>query len=70
MDKKTKKRLAVLWERRQKLKKMLAGAKQQCDEPGEIEALERQIAQTQEEISALAGLGKGRNDSPRTNHDR
>ena len=48
MDKKAKKRAKVLQERLQKLQKMLAGAKQQCDEPGEVKYLQRQIDRTRE----------------------
>lgn len=56
MDKKTKKRIAVLRERLQKLQKMLAGVKQQTDEPDEISLLEEQIEKTTAELSALVDM--------------
>ena len=56
MDKKTKKRITVLRERLQKLQKMLAGAKQQTDEPDEIRLLEEQIEKTKAELSTLVDV--------------
>lgn len=53
MDKKTKKRTAVLRERLQKLQQMLAGARQQRDDVNEVLELERQLAKTREELAAL-----------------
>lgn len=53
MDKKAKKNLSLLREKVQKLKKQLAGAKQQDDEPGEIERLEQEIAKLDEQIEKL-----------------
>ncbi len=53
MDKKAKKRVAVLRDRIQKLRQQLAGAKQQDDEPGEVERLEKEIADSASEIEKL-----------------
>lgn len=53
MDKKTKKRLEVARQRIQKLKQQLAGAKQQEDEPGEVDRLEKEIVATEEEVERL-----------------
>lgn len=53
MDKKIKKKLDVLNQKVQKLKQQLAGAKQQPDEPGEVERLESQLAAAQSEIAKL-----------------
>lgn len=55
MDKKTKKRIAVLRERIQKLEKMLAGAKQQQDDPNEVTYLEKEIQQARSDLDALLG---------------
>jgi archaellum component FlaC len=53
MDKKTKKRIDVLRQRVQKLKLQLSGAKQQADEPGEVERLEQEIADAMAEVEKL-----------------
>jgi hypothetical protein len=53
MDKKTKKRLEVLRQRVEKTQKLLAAAREQTDEPDEIEDLEKQISQYQAEITEL-----------------
>ena len=53
MDKKAKKKIQTLRQRIQKLKQQLAGARQQADEPGEIDALEKQIADAEAEIIKL-----------------
>lgn len=53
MDKKAKKRIAVLRTRLQKLERMLAGAKQQCDDPEEVKDLEQQISRAREELIML-----------------
>ena len=53
MDKKTKKKIDVIRQRKQKLQKQLAGAKQQDDEPGEVERLEQQIADCDAEVEKL-----------------
>jgi archaellum component FlaC len=57
MDKKAKKRLEVLHQRIQKLRQQLAGAKQQADEPGEIEKLDAEIKHAEREIEKLKGAG-------------
>ena len=43
MDKKTKKKLEILNQKLQQLRQRLAGAKQQNDDPGEIQRLEAEI---------------------------
>ena len=53
LDKKSKKRIAVLRERLQKLEKMLAGAKQQCDDPDEVKELEDAISRARDELAKL-----------------
>jgi len=53
MDKRTRKKIQALNERIQRLRRQLAGAKRQADEPGELEALEREIADAQAQLSRL-----------------
>ncbi len=53
MDKKAKKKIQTLHQRIQKLRQQLAGARQQADDPGEIEALERQIAEAEAQVEKL-----------------
>lgn len=53
MDKRTKKRIAGLRTKIQTLQKKLAGAKAQEDEPGEVAALEKEIAKAHADIEAL-----------------
>ncbi len=53
MDKKAKKRIDILRQRIQKLKLQMSGAKQQDDEPGQIEQLEKEIADATAEIESL-----------------
>lgn len=53
MDKKTKKRVAVLRARLQNLEKMRAGSKAQPDDPQEQETLRQQIAAVRNELAAL-----------------
>jgi len=53
MDKKAKKRVEVLRQRTQKLNQQLAGARQQEDEPGEVDRIEQEIASVKEEIEKL-----------------
>lgn len=53
MDKKAKKKIEVLRNRIQKLQQQLSGAKQQDDEPGEVERLETEIAAAKAEIEKL-----------------
>lgn len=55
MDKKSKKRVEVLRQRIQKMKQQMSGAKQQDDEPGEIQRLEKEITDAQAEIERLKG---------------
>lgn len=55
MDKKAKKKIEVLHQRLQKLRQQLAGAKQQADEPGEIERLQKDIAAVEAEVARLRG---------------
>jgi len=44
VDKKSKKRLEVIRKKVDNLQKQVAGAKQQTDEPDEVERLEQEIA--------------------------
>ena len=53
MDKKTKKRLEILRAKLEKGQKVLAAAKQQTDEPDEVEKIEKQIADLRKEIETL-----------------
>lgn len=53
MDKKSKKRIEVLRQKINKSEKLLAAAKAQPDEPGEAEAIEKQIAEYKAEIEKL-----------------
>ncbi|MEM7784306.1 MAG: hypothetical protein AAF939_07130 [Planctomycetota bacterium] len=53
MDKKTKKRLEVLRQKLEKAQKLLAAAKQQADEPDEIQNAEQNIVELKEEIAKL-----------------
>ncbi|MFV2067244.1 MAG: hypothetical protein ACC645_09715 [Pirellulales bacterium] len=53
MDKKTKKKIDVLRQRLTKLRPVLAGAKQQPDDPDEIVRLEAQVASLEAEIEKL-----------------
>jgi len=53
MDKKVKKKIEILRVRSQKLKQQLSGAKQQDDEPGEVERLEGEIAAAEAELEKL-----------------
>lgn len=53
MDKKAKKRIEVLRQRVQKLRQQLAGAKQQADDPAEIDNLNREIEAAEAEIAKL-----------------
>ncbi len=53
MDKKAKKKIEVLRQRIQKIRLRLAGAKEQNDEPGEIEAFEAEIAAAHAKIDEL-----------------
>ena len=53
MDKKIKKKIDLNNQKLQRLRQQLAGAKQQNDEPGEIERLESEIAALKEEVEKL-----------------
>lgn len=53
MDKKAKKRIEVLRKKLKTLEQQLAGAKQQMDDPSEVEQYETQIAAAKEEIEKL-----------------
>jgi hypothetical protein len=53
MDKKAKKRLEVLRQKVQKAEQLLAAAKQQTDEPDEIQNIEKQIAGFKAEIDKI-----------------
>lgn len=53
MDKKAKKKLDVIHQRLQVLRRKLAGARQQDDEPGEVQQLEAEIARLEKEAEAL-----------------
>jgi hypothetical protein len=53
VDKKSKKRLEVLNKKLQTVMLQLAGAKQQTDEPGEVERVEAEIQKIRSEITEL-----------------
>ena len=53
MDKKSKKRLEIVRKKIQHSRQQLAGAKQQNDEPGEVERLEQEIATLEAEAEQL-----------------
>lgn len=53
MDKKAKKRTEVLRQRLAKLRPMLAGARQQMDDPDEVVKLETDIKSAEAEIEKL-----------------
>jgi hypothetical protein len=53
MDKKAKKRIDVLQPKLQKLRQLLAAAKKQPDEPGDIQRLESEIAAAEAELNKL-----------------
>jgi hypothetical protein len=55
MDKKAKKKLAAARQRLQELRRRLAGAKRQDDEPGEVLRLEKEIASVEAEVAKLKG---------------
>jgi predicted nucleic acid-binding Zn-ribbon protein len=57
MDKKTKKRLEVLRPKLQQLKRLLADARQQQDEPDEVRNLEAEIHKVEQEVAKLTGEG-------------
>lgn len=53
MDKKAKKRVEVLRKKITHLQQQLAGAKQQMDDPREVQQLEASIAEALQEIEKL-----------------
>ena len=53
MDKKIKKKTQALHQRIQKLRQQLAGARKQADDPGEVAALEKQIAEAEAQVAKL-----------------
>lgn len=53
MDKKAKKRLEVLKQKRAALEKQLAGAKKQTDDPQEIVRFEKELAAIKLEMEQL-----------------
>jgi hypothetical protein len=53
MDKKSKKKLAIINQRLQVLRQKLAGARKQDDEPGEVDRLETEIAELETEVQQL-----------------
>lgn len=56
LDGKAKKRLEVIKQKLQMLRQKLAGAKKQEDEPGEVKALENEIAKLEAEATQLCQL--------------
>ncbi len=53
LDKKQKKQLDAAKTRMQKLRQLLAGAKDQPDDPNEITRLKREIAEVEQQIKKL-----------------
>lgn len=53
MDKKTKKKIQTLNQRLQRLRQQLAGARKQADEPDELDALRREIAEAEAQLAKL-----------------
>ena len=53
MDKKAKKKLDVINKKVQQLQRQLSGARQQDDEPGEVERLENEIADLKKQAAEL-----------------
>lgn len=53
MDKKAKKRIEVLNKRLKKLQTLLTGAKEQMDDPEEVNRLEAEIAKDSAELTKL-----------------
>lgn len=53
MDKKTQKRVTILRQRVQKLKKMLAGVKAQNDDPDEVKWVEAELQKVAGELDCL-----------------
>ena len=55
MDKKAQKKIDALRKRIQNLKQQLAGAKKQMDDPAELKALEKQLADAEAELLKIRG---------------
>ncbi len=55
MDKKTRKKLQTLNQRIQTLRRQLAGAKKQMDDPREGQALEQRLAEAEAELARARG---------------
>ena len=55
MDKKTRKKIQVLTDRLQNRRSRRAAARQQPDEPDELEQVDREIAVIQKELRHLRG---------------
>jgi len=55
MDKGTKKKIHTLNQKIQRLRQQLAGVKKQTDDPAELEALQRDIADAEAQIAKLKG---------------
>ena len=55
MDKKQKKKIQAIQQRLQRLKSQLAGAKRQMDDPAEVSALARQVAEAEAELAKQKG---------------
>ena len=53
MDRKSKKQLEVARKRLQKLQMQLSGARQQEDDPGEVQQIEEQLVETRNTIAKL-----------------
>ncbi|MBX3416760.1 MAG: hypothetical protein KF851_04090 [Pirellulaceae bacterium] len=55
MDKKAKKRLEVLKQKRAMLEKQLAGARKQTDDPAEVTRFENELEAVKQEMDKLQG---------------
>jgi DNA-binding FrmR family transcriptional regulator len=53
MDKKSKKKTHVLQQRLQALRQQLAGVKKQTDDPGELKAIQEQLAAAEAELAKI-----------------
>lgn len=58
MDKKTKKKIDKVRQQIQQLRNQLSGARRQDDEPGEVQRLEKEIADAQQQLEQLQSGGK------------
>jgi hypothetical protein len=57
MDKKAKKKIQTLRQRIQNLQQQLAGSRQQMDDPAELAALEKKLADSQAELEKIKEAG-------------